>query len=93
MTGEIEVSLTNEFETMPGPPIGGLAAAGPADDQPGGVLELSDAAEFDPAELPDQEELEAEADSPRGQARIQHGGRERGHARELFERLAELPEG
>jgi len=59
VTGEIEVSLTNEFETMPGPPIGGLAAAGPADDQAGCVLESSDAAEFDNSEMPYQEELEA----------------------------------
>ena len=91
MTGETEIALTEEFDAMPAAP-GGLAAAGePASPEPA-VLSFSGAAELDPAsvrsdDLADQAEVAA--DTPR----IQHGTRERSHARELFEQLSKLPAG
>jgi RNA polymerase sigma-B factor len=91
VTGETEIALTEEFDAMPAAP-GGLAAAGePASPEPA-VLSFSGAAELDPAsvrsdDLADQAEVAA--DTPR----IQHGTRERSHARELFEQLSKLPAG
>ena len=78
MTGETEVALTEEFELMSTP-----ATAAAADDPDGlgpAVLELS-------------EETELTEEVPPPPMRAQHGARERGHARELFQRLAQLPPG
>ena len=95
MTGETEVALTEEFDAMPAPLPGGLAASGEPDGPDPAVLSFAGAAGLDPGairpgDLPenDQGEIaEAMAQAPR----IQHGSRERNHARELFERLSELP--
>jgi RNA polymerase sigma-B factor len=81
MTGEAEVALTEEFETMTAAPAGGQAIS-EADE----VLAV--------AGLIDQElEEEETAEQLGGAIRIQHAVRDRGHARELFVRLCELPEG
>ena len=79
MTGETEVALTEEFEMLAAAPAGGGSAADDPDGAGPAVLELS--AETDPGD-----------DTP-PPMRAQHGARERGHARELFERLAGLPPG
>ena len=92
MTGETEVALTEEFDAMP---AGGLAAAREPDSPDPAVLSFAGAAGLDPAglragEVADAdagEIVEAMAEAPR----IQHGSRERTHARELFERLSALP--
>jgi len=92
VTGETEVALTEEFDAMP---AGGLAAAREPDSPDPAVLSFAGAAGLDPAglragEVADAdagEIVEAMAEAPR----IQHGSRERTHARELFERLSALP--
>ena len=93
MTGEIEVTLTEEYETTMAAEAG-AAAADDADGQ-AAVIEFTEAGEGEADEL----ELdggvvgnEAEA-SLASAARIQHASRERGRARELFEKLQALPEG
>jgi RNA polymerase sigma-B factor len=78
VTGETEVALTEEFEMMSAPARG--AAADDPDGLAPAVLELT--AEGDPGE-----------EVPPPAMRAQHGARERGYARELFERLAQLPPG
>jgi RNA polymerase sigma-B factor len=93
VTGETETALTEEFDTMP--PAGGLAAAGEPDSPDPAVLSFAGAAGLDPAGIRagevaegDQAEVaEVIAEVPR----IQHGSKERNHARELFERLCSLP--
>ena len=69
----------------------GLAAADEPDSPDPAVLEFAGAAELEPGlrgeELADQPETITEA------PRIQHGTRERTHARELFVRLSGLPPG
>jgi RNA polymerase sigma-B factor len=93
VTGETEIALTEEFDTMP--PPGGLAAAGEPDSPDPAVLSFAGAAGLDPAGIRagevaegDQAEVaEVIAEVPR----IQHGSKERNHARELFERLCSLP--
>ncbi|HEX5295113.1 MAG TPA: sigma-70 family RNA polymerase sigma factor, partial [Streptosporangiaceae bacterium] len=95
MTGEAEVALTEEFDTMPAAVPGSLAAAGEPDNPDPAVLSFAGAAGLDPAgiragevaESDPAEIAEAMAEAPR----IQHGSRERTHARELFERLCALP--
>ncbi len=77
MTGEIEVSLTEEFETMSTAAARGAPAADDTESILPAVLELSDAAEL------------TDTDLPPPATRAQHGARERGHARELFARLDE----
>jgi RNA polymerase sigma-B factor len=92
VTGETEVALTEEFDAMP---AGGLAAAGEPDSPDPAVLSFAGAAGLDPAGLRAGEVADADAgeivevmaEAPR----IQHGSRERTHARELFERLSALP--
>jgi RNA polymerase sigma-B factor len=93
VTGEIEVTLTEEYETTMAAEAG-AAAADDADGQ-AAVIEFTEAGEGEADEL----ELdggvvgnEAEA-SLASAARIQHASRERGRARELFEKLQALPEG
>jgi RNA polymerase sigma-B factor len=95
VTGETEIALTEEFDTMPAAAPGGLAAAGEPDSPDPAVLSFAGAAGLDPAGIragevaeADQGEIvEAIAEAPR----IQHGSRERTHARELFLRLSILP--
>jgi RNA polymerase sigma-B factor len=92
VTGETEVALTEEFDAMP---AGGMAAAGEPDSPDPAVLSFAGAAGLDPAGLRAGEVADADAgeivevmaEAPR----IQHGSRERTHARELFERLSALP--
>ncbi|HEV2242755.1 MAG TPA: hypothetical protein VGR98_17055, partial [Streptosporangiaceae bacterium] len=94
MTGEIEVALTEDFDT---------AAADQAED-----LEVGDAdgqaavMEFDDGDTVDIEGVvegavegaaTVDVEVALGAARIQHAARERGRARELFEQLAALPAG
>src|ERR1700683_3867280 len=82
MTGEVEVTLTEEFETMTAEPAGGQA--------------VSDADEVIATARLIGQEIENEenpAEQLSGAIRIQHAVRDRGHARELFVRLCELPEG
>ena len=89
MTREIEVALTEEFEaTMAAQPED--RAVGDANGEP---------AITDFAEVREGEALRAavagaaDTGAPLAAAKIQHATRERGRARELFERLATLPEG
>ena len=88
MTREIEVALTEDFDT---------AAAEQAED-----LEVGDAdgqaavMEFDEGDAVDIEGVvegaaTVDVDVALGAARIQHAARERGRARDLFEQLAALP--
>jgi RNA polymerase sigma-B factor len=89
VTGETEVALTEETDTGPSEPAG-LAAAGEPDAPEPAVLGFA-GDDLDVAglrgDLGDKPDVIAEV------PRIQHGARERGYARELFQRLAELPAG
>jgi RNA polymerase sigma-B factor len=79
-SGEVEVALTEEFETMTAEPAGGRAIADTDE-----VLAVAGLI---------AEELEDEASEHlSGAIRIQHAVRDRGHARELFVLLTRLPEG
>src|SRR5258708_14888682 len=80
MTGEVEVALTEEFETMTAEPAGGQALSDTAE-----VIAVADLL-ADEADAGATEQLS-------GAIRIQHAVRDRGHARELFVLLAELAEG
>jgi RNA polymerase sigma-B factor len=95
VTGEAEVALTEEFDTMPAAVPGSLAAAGEPDNPDPAVLSFAGAAGLDPAGIRAGEVAESDpseiADAMAEAPRIQHGSRERTHARELFERLCSLP--
>jgi RNA polymerase sigma-B factor len=78
-SGEVEVALTEEFETMTAAPAGGQALADTEE-----VLAV--------AGLIAEELDEDGSEQLSGAIRIQHAVRDRGHARELFVMLAELPE-
>src|SRR5215470_5545646 len=80
MTGEAEVALTEEFETMTADPAGGQALADTDD-----VMAV--------AGLITDEIDDETAEQLSGAIRIQHAVRDRGHARELFVHLAQMPEG
>jgi RNA polymerase sigma-B factor len=89
VTREIEVALTEEFEaTMAAQPED--RAVGDANGEPA-IMDL--------AEVREGEALRAavagaaDTGAPLAAAKVQHATRERGRARELFERLATLPEG
>ncbi len=93
MTGEIEVTLTEEYETTMAAEAGATAAD--EGDGQAAVIEFAEAGEGEAEELGLDGGVvgnEAEA-SLVSAARIQHASRERGRARELFERLQALPEG
>jgi RNA polymerase sigma-B factor len=94
VTGEIEVTLTEEHETTMAAEAG-ATAADEADGQ-SAVIEFTEAGEGEAGELDLDGGVvvgnEAEA-SLASAARIQHASRERGRARELFERLSALPQG
>jgi RNA polymerase sigma-B factor len=85
MTGEIEVSLTEQFESTVIARAGDGAASGETDLAGAAVIDFRDA-EDEPAEG-------AAADEALAPAKIQHAPRERGRARDLFEQLAVLPAG
>ena len=89
MTREIEVALTEEFEaTMAAQPED--RAAG----EPNGEPVIMDFAEVREGEaLRAAVTGAADTGAPLAAAKVQHATRERGRARELFERLATLPEG
>src|SRR6266516_4783229 len=79
MTGEVEVALTEEFETMTAEPAGGHGLADTEE-----VLAVAGLI---------AEELDEDASEQlSGAIRIQHAVRDRGHARELFVLLDQLPE-
>ena len=90
MTGEIEVALTEEFETTVAAHAGGGAAAGDTDVPGAAVIDFRDAEEDDR----DEEDAAVLASADTVSApKLQHPPRERGRARELFERIAVLPQG
>jgi RNA polymerase sigma-B factor len=93
VTGEIEVTLTEEYETTMAAEAG-ATAADEADGQ-AAVIEFTEAGQGEAGELDlDGAVVGNEAEvSIASAARIQHASRERGRARELFERLQALPEG
>jgi RNA polymerase sigma-B factor len=92
VTGEIEVRLTEEFD---------LPVAKPAGDHPDGAADASaEMLSFRAAAGLDPADAEAGADTAELAARHEvsvaskvHAVRERGHARDLFEQLAALPDG
>jgi RNA polymerase sigma-B factor len=89
VTREIEVALTEEFETtMAARPEDG--AVGDANGEPA-VIDLAEVREGEAVRAAVGRAADAEA--ALGTAKIQHATRERGRARELFEQLATLPEG
>jgi RNA polymerase sigma-B factor len=89
VTGEIEVALTEEFETT---------VAAQDDGRGTGVTGESAVIDFQQAEdeavtIEAVVEGDADIEVALGAAKIQNATRERGRARELFERLSTLPEG
>src|SRR5882757_951565 len=72
---------------------GGLAAAGEPESPEPAVLGFTGAAELEAAAALRGEDTGDQQDALAEGPRIQHGTRERGHARELFERLSGLPAG
>jgi RNA polymerase sigma-B factor len=95
VTGETEIALTEEFDAMPAALPGGLTAADEPDGPDPAVLSFAGATGLDPAGIRAADLVEADpgevAEAIAEVPRIQHGTRERSHARELFERLSELP--
>jgi RNA polymerase sigma-B factor len=89
VTREIEVALTEEFDTtMAARPEDG--AVGDANGEPA-VIDLAEVREGEAVRAAVGRAADVEA--ALGTAKIQHATRERGRARELFEQLATLPEG
>jgi hypothetical protein len=97
VTGEIEVTLTEEFETTMAAEAETEATASDDADGQAAVIEFAEAGDGEAGELGlDGSIVESGAaveGSLAGAARVQHASRERGRARELFERLSALPEG
>ena len=90
MTREIEVALTEEFETTMAAEAEGVSV-GDAHGEPT-VIDFPDAREGEAVRV-DAVAEGAGVDAALGTAKVQHATRERGRARELFERLATLPQG
>ncbi len=90
MTREIEVALTEEFETTMAAGAEGMAV-GDANGEPA-VIDFADAREGE-AVRAGAVEGAVGVDAALGAAKVQHATRERGRARELFEQLATLPQG
>ncbi len=90
MTGEIEVALTEEFETTVADQAEDLAVG--ETDGESAVIDFQEAGEDESVDIDAVVEGDAGADVALGAAKIQHAARERGRARELFEKLATLPE-
>jgi DNA-directed RNA polymerase sigma subunit (sigma70/sigma32) len=89
VTREIEVALTEEFETtMAARPEDG--AVGDANGEPA-VIDLAEVREGEAVRA--AVGRAADVETALGTAKIQHATRDRGRARELFEQLATLPEG
>ena len=91
MTGEIEVALTEEYETTVAAEAEELAT-GEANGEPA-VIGFTEAGEAEVVEIEAVVATEESETVALGAAKIQHATRERGRARELFERLSALPEG
>ena len=90
MTGEIEVALTEEYETTVAAEAEGMPV-GEANGEPA-VMDFTEAGEGEGIDIGAVVEGDPDVDAALG-AKIQHATRERGRARELFERLVTLPEG
>jgi hypothetical protein len=93
VTGEIEIALTEEFETT-------VAAEGVTIGETDGESVVIDfqqaegeAGDVEAADIDAVVEGDGDVDVALGAAKLQHAARERGRARELFEKLATLPEG
>jgi RNA polymerase sigma-B factor len=91
VTGEIEVALTEEYETTVAAEADDLVA-GKANGEPA-VMGFTEAGEAEVVEIEAVVATEESETVALGAAKIQHATRERGRARELFERLSALPEG
>jgi RNA polymerase sigma-B factor len=91
VTGEIEVALTEEYETTVAAEAEELAT-GEANGEPA-VMGFTEAGEAEVVEIEAVVATEESETVALGAAKIQHATRERGRARELFERLSALPEG
>jgi RNA polymerase sigma-B factor len=91
--GEIEVALTEEYETTVAAQSEGMAV-GDTNGEPA-VYDFAEAGDDEAIDIAAVVEGEpgSEVDAALGAAKIQHATRERGRARELFERLVTLPEG
>jgi RNA polymerase sigma-B factor len=91
--GEIEVALTEEYETTVAAQAENTAVGGTNGDP--AVYEFAEAGGDDAVDIGAVAEGEADpdVDAALGAAKIAHATRERGRARELFERLVTLPEG
>jgi len=87
---EIEVALTEEFETTVAAQAEG-AAAGNRDGEPA-VIGFADGREGEAVRVGAVESA-SDSGATLAAAKVPHAARERGRARELFERLATLPEG
>ena len=90
MTGEIEVALTEEYETTVAAEAEGMPV-GDANGEPA-VMDFTEAGEGEGIDIGAVVEGDPDVDVALG-AKIQHATRERGRARELFEQLVTLPEG
>ena len=88
MTGEIEVTLTEEFESTVVARAGGRATAADTDAPVAGAIDSRDADDDD-----DEAAAAAAPENLLPPPKMQHAPRERGRARDLFERIAVLPEG
>jgi RNA polymerase sigma-B factor len=93
MTGEIEVALTEEFESTVTAPASGGAAARDADAPVAAVIDFRDVEDDDQDDEGDDAAALTADDEVPAAAKLGHPPRERGRARELFERLAVLPDG
>jgi RNA polymerase sigma-B factor len=108
VTGEIEVTLTEDFDTTVAARAKGTAPLN--NDRHPAVIDFAEAEEAEEESLPGTVEgdtvdvetdtvdvaadtVNGEAETVLGSARIQHAARERGRARELFEVLSALPAG
>jgi RNA polymerase sigma-B factor len=94
VTGEAEIALTEDFETMPAPAPAGRTGVGESDGAGAALLDFRDAAEVEAADLGiDDGAVQTGSVKVPAPARAHHPPRERAHARDLFEQLAELPAG
>ena len=85
--GEIEVALTEEFETTVAEQAEGLAVG--ETDGEAAVIDFQEAGEEEAVDV--DATVEGEADVALGGTKVQHAARERGRARQLFEKLTALP--
>jgi RNA polymerase sigma-B factor len=91
VTGEIEVALTEEYETTVAAEAEDLAVGETNGES--AVMGFTEAGEAEVVEIEAVVTTEESETVAVGAAKIQHATRERGRARELFERLSALPEG